>query len=195
MKEKQLPLILASSSSYRKQQLQSLGLSFSTNNPNINEVALVNELPAAFSVRLATEKAQKVKAEFPNACVIGSDQVCAFNGQVFGKPGIDANAIKQLQTFSGNRIEFFTALCVMTGSGQSQLHTDLTVVKFRDLTTEEIVRYIEKEQPLHCAGSFKVESLGLSLFESVESTDPSALMGLPLIKLCQFLRLIGFKVP
>ena len=127
--------------------------------------------------------------------MIGSDQVCTSNGKVYGKPGSAANAIKQLQFFSNKRVEFYTALCVLSPRGERLTHTDLTTVDFRQLTLQEIERYVQKEQPLNCAGSFKVESLGLSLFDSVNSKDPSALMGLPLIALCDFLRQVGYQLP
>ncbi len=190
-----VPVILASSSIYRQRQLQSLGLDFTAITPEVDESAQANESPEAMAARLAYAKAQTVKNMRPTACVIGSDQVCAFGGQIFGKPGTSARAVEQLQAFSNNSVMFFTALCVLTPTGQSYTHVDTTVVKFRALSQTEIQRYIEQEMPLNCAGSFKVESLGLSLFTSVESSDPSALLGLPLIKLCEFLRLSGFQIP
>lgn len=195
MKGELSPIILASSSIYRQQQLTSLGIKFTAQNPDIDETADTIEPPEQLAQRLAVAKAVKIKAKNQTACVIGSDQVCAFNGRVFGKPGSENKAREQLLTFSGSCIKFFTALCVIDQQGQQLIFTDITQVKFRSLSVEEIDRYIELEKPMDCAGSFKVESLGLSLFESVESTDPSALMGLPLIKLCEFLRLCGYKIP
>lgn len=190
-----IPLILASGSKYRKQQLETLGLTFLTYSPQIDETAHEMEMAADLTERLATEKAFKIKQQHPVSCVIGSDQVCVFNNQIFGKPGNKKQAIKQLQTFSNQIVQFYTALCVIGAEGQQFKYVDLTTVYFRQLTVEEIGRYIEKEQPLNCAGSFKVESLGLSLFKSVESSDPSALIGLPLIKLCEFLRYTGIELP
>ncbi len=188
-------IILASGSIYRKQQLLSLGIQFTVQSPGVDETAMVNEKPAQMARRLAHSKAMKVKTQNPTACVIGSDQVCAFGQQVYGKPGTVEQAIKQLETFSNNCVEFFTALCVLNDTGQPLVHVDVTQVKFRALSTQEIKRYIETEQPFDCAGSFKVESLGLSLFESVSTEDPSALMGLPLIKLCEYLRFSGYQIP
>ncbi len=188
-------LILASSSSYRKQQLMSLGVEFIVSRPDVDESALNDEMPELLTHRLARAKASKIKIENPDACVIGSDQVCAFDGRIYGKPGCDVNATKQLQIFSGNRIEFFTALCVISESGDIHEYVDTTVVHFRVLSDDEIVRYVQQDQPLNCAGGFKVESLGLSLFESIVSNDPSALVGLPLIKLCAFLRSCGYQIP
>ena len=192
---KHIPIILASSSIYRKKQLQSLRLAFTVSKPAIDESVKPNELPEHLTARLAIEKAEKIKADFPTAVVIGSDQVCTFKDQIYGKPGSEENAAKQLQAFSNNCIEFFTALCVLSNTSPPLVYVDKTTVKFRALTQSEIKRYIEVEQPLDCAGSFKVESLGLSLFESVTSNDPSALLGLPLIKLCEFLRTIGYELP
>ncbi len=190
-----LPIILASSSVYRKQQLDSLRVKFQVRKPDVDEATKTNEMPEQLASRLAIAKASKIKADNPMACVIGSDQVCTFNNEVFGKPGTYEKAKQQLQMFSDNCIEFFTSLCVIDSHGQQLTHTDVTVVEFRKLSLQEINRYIEIEQPFNCAGSFKVESLGLSLFKSVTSKDPSALMGLPLIKLCEFLRLCGYKTP
>lgn len=191
----QSSIILASGSVYRKQQLQSLGLAFTVCAADIDESAEPNEAPAELASRLAVAKAMKVKSSNPTACVIGSDQVCALGARVYGKPGTVARAREQLQAFSNNCIEFFTALCFVDVMGEQRVHVDKTQVTFRPLTTEEIERYIEIEQPLDCAGSFKVESLGLSLFDAVVSADPSALQGLPLIKLCEFLRLNGYHIP
>jgi len=188
-------LVLASGSQYRKQQLDALGLHFHVAPAGIDESQLENETASELVHRLAKEKATKVQSLFPDACVIGSDQVCTYAGEIYGKPGSIELAVKQLHKYSSNSVIFYTALTVLTPEGSCLRHTDQTVVKFRCLTDHEIRRYIEKEMPLNCAGSFKVESLGLSLFESVQSTDPSALMGLPLIKLCEYLRVIGFQIP
>ena len=188
-------LILASGSGYRKQQLNSLAIDFSVVVPDVDESPKDNESASVLAQRLALAKAIKVQSNHPMACVIGSDQVCTSNGKTYGKPGSAANAIKQLQFFSNKRVEFYTALCVLSPRGERLTHTDLTTVDFRQLTLQEIERYVQKEQPLNCAGSFKVESLGLSLFDSVNSKDPSALMGLPLIALCDFLRQVGYQLP
>ncbi len=188
-------LVLASGSEYRKIQLQQLRVDFQTHVPGIDESSHDNEPPGDLSLRLASSKAQKVKVIYPGAVVIGSDQVCAFKGQVFGKPGGEMQCREQLHIFSNNCIEFFTSLCVLDINGIESIHTDVTEVKFRELSSQEINRYIKLEQPFDCAGGFKVESLGLSLFESVSSKDPSALIGLPLIKLCEFLRQSGISIP
>jgi septum formation protein len=188
-------IILASGSPYRNQQLQSLGVPFIAISPEVDEAPLNDESPRALVARLSLAKARKIHAENNNSCVIGSDQVCSYAGKVYGKPGNANQASKQLHMFSNNSIEFLTALTVINPSGAVMSHTDRTVVQFRALTDVDISRYIETERPFDCAGSFKVESLGLSLFQSVESTDPSALMGLPLIKLCEFLRQAGHQIP
>ncbi len=188
-------LILASSSHYRKQQLKSLGLEFSTQSPDVNEARLNNEEPLDLVTRLAHEKALKVQSTHPNSCVIAGDQICTFEGHIYGKPGTFDRAVQQLQTFSNNCVEFFTALSVLSPGGGDQSYVDTTVVTFRVLSNEEIRRYVEIEQPLDCAGAFKVESLGLSLFKSVKSEDPSALIGMPLIKLGELLRKVGYQIP
>lgn len=187
--------MLASSSAYRKQQLEKLGLEFGVVVPAVDETPLYAERPVDLASRLAEEKCRVVYEQSSDCVVIGSDQVCAFEGRVFGKPGSFERATEQLQMFSGSCIEFFTSLCVMTPQNELYRHTDVTTVVFRKLTKKEIVAYLNKDQPFDCAGSFKVEALGLSLFDAVKSDDPSALMGLPLIKLCQFLRQAGLPLP
>lgn len=187
-------LILASSSAYRKHQLSQLGLDFTAVAPEIDESPLAHERPSDTAMRLAEQKCSSILSAVSAEVVIGSDQVCTLKGQQFGKPGTVSHAIKQLQLFSGNCIEFFTALCVMTSEGHVYKHNEPTLVQFRKLTHQEIENYIALDQPLDCAGSFKIESLGLSLFSSVESKDPSALLGLPLIKLCEFLRHSGIRI-
>ena len=131
---KHIPIILASSSVYRKKQLQSLRLAFTVSKPAIDESVKPNELPEHLTARLAIEKAEKIKADFPTAVVIGSDQVCTFKDQIYGKPGSEENAAKQLQAFSNNCIEFFTALCVLSNTSQPLVYVDKTTVKFRALT-------------------------------------------------------------
>ncbi len=195
MSDHKTPLLLASSSVYRAELLARLGLDFIQVDPNIDESQQAGEPVKSLVLRLAEQKARAVVIQNPASTVIGSDQVCTFANQLCGKPHTVANAIRQLQTFSNNSVEFFTALCVISADGQCYQDVDRTVVKFRTLNLKEIQRYIEKEQPLNCAGSFKVESLGLSLFKSVETKDPSALIGLPLIKLSAFLRQAGYQIP
>lgn len=189
------PIILASSSPYRKAQLQQLGVQFTTQSPDIDESKLEGESPRKLTLRLAKQKAQKILKQHPEATIIGSDQVCSLAGEIFGKPLTASKALAQLQLFSGQCVEFFTALYVTSQSSNQLRHIDVTQVYFRNLNTAEIKRYISRDQPLDCAGGFKVESLGLSLFSAVKSSDPSALMGLPLIKLAEFLRTSGHQVP
>lgn len=188
-------LILASSSRYRQAQLTSLGVDFSAMSPDIDESPQANESIHDLVQRLAVSKAQKIKWQVPDACVIGSDQLCTMGGVVFGKPHRREVAIQQLLAFADQQVEFLTALAVITPKGEVLSHTDTTRVQFRPLTLAEVSRYVDREQPFDCAGSFKVESLGSSLFQAVHSTDPSALMGLPLIKLCEFLRQSGYQIP
>ncbi len=188
-------LILASSSSYRRAQLSSLKLDFIAISPDLDESPQPNETVHDLVKRLAVSKAQIIKRQAPDACVIGADQLCTMDGEVFGKPHVRDQAIKQLLTFADQQVEFLTALAVITVTGEVLSYTDITRVQFRPLTRAEVCRYVDLEQPFDCAGSFKVESLGSSLFQAVHSTDPSALMGLPLIKLCEFLRHAGYQIP
>lgn len=190
-----MKIILASGSKYRHQQLNQLGITFEAFAADVDERRMQGESVEQLPMRLALQKAKVLFEKHPTACVIGADQVCALGDHIYGKPGSVDCARKQLQSFSSKQIEFFTALCVLNPEGEKLLHLDRTTVNFRALTDAEIIRYIDIEQPLACAGSFKVESMGLSLFRSVESKDPSALMGLPLIKLCDFLRQTGVKIP
>jgi septum formation protein len=189
-------LILASSSKYRKILLERLGLNFECLSPEIDESVQVGESPEDLVVRLAYEKAAAVARSHPHAIVIGSDQVAVFDGQVIGKSGNRKTALKQLSNFSGQSIQFVTAVTVLcTHSNFDEQYTDHTRVQFRLLTTEEIERYLEKEAPYDCAGSFKAESLGISLFEQIYSEDPTALIGLPLIRTSAMLRRAGLQLP
>lgn len=184
-----LPLILASSSPYRKDLLQRLQLPFETASPNINESRLINESPAAMVQRLALSKAKALAQRYSRHLIIGSDQVAVFNGQILGKPLTEENAVAQLQSFSGAQVEFYTGLSVYNSAEQSN-DTRLATfsVFFRELTEAEIRAYIKQEQPLQCAGSFKSEGLGVTLFERMQGDDPTSLIGLPLIELCHILR-------
>jgi septum formation protein len=198
MNNESLPveLILASSSKYRKSLLQRLGLPFACHSPEIDESALLSELPDDHVVRLAMQKAAVIGTKYPGAVVIGSDQLALFNGRIVGKPGTPEKAFAQLRSFSGQAVEFLTAIAVQClDSGFTEHHTDQTVVKFRRLEDVEIERYLKKENPLDCAGSFKAESLGITLFESIDSKDPTALVGLPLIKTAAMLRRAGLWLP
>jgi septum formation protein len=187
-------LILASTSRYRAELLSRLRLPFSSMAPQVDEVPLPGEAPDALARRLAAAKAQAVALLRPGSWVIGSDQVADLNGAALGKPGSHEAACAQLAAMSGQQVRFHTAICVSNGS--QHLHAcDLTRVQFRTLTSGEIARYVDAEQPLDCAGSFKCEGLGISLFEAIHNSDPSALIGLPLIALSGLLRQAGYTLP
>jgi septum formation protein len=189
-------LKLASDSPYRKALLQRLGLPFDCHPPGVNESALDGESPGALVERLAAAKASKVAWDFPHAVVIGSDQLAVFDGRPVGKPGGHRQAIGQLQSFSGQSVEFLTAVSVQSlARGFCETHTDRTLVTFRELELSEIERYLERERPYDCAGAFKAESLGISLFKAIGSEDPTGLIGLPLIATAAMLRRAGLAVP
>ena len=176
--------------------LRRLSIPFDCISPEIDETPLGNEAPADYVVRMAIEKASKVASNEPQAIVIGSDQTALFEGQVIGKPGDFKQAVAQLTAFSGQEVDFLTAVTVVNPQqGFAQSHTDTTRVSFRQLQREEIERYLHKEQPFDCAGSFKVESLGVTLFTAVRSTDPTAIIGLPLIETAAMLRQAGIMLP
>ena len=189
-----MPLVLASTSRYRRELLQRLGLSFDCARPEVDESPLNGEAPLALATRLAAAKSAEVAARHPGAWVIGSDQVADLNGQPLGKPGTVEAACAQLAAMSGQTVRFHTAIC-LSRAGESFTAIDLTEVGFRALEQDEIARYVATEQPLDCAGSFKCEGLGISLFEAIDNRDPTALVGLPLIALCRLLRKAGFAVP
>lgn len=189
-------IVLGSTSRYRAELLRRLVVSFEPSAPNTDEAALPNELPVDRALRLAIAKAEAVARKSPDALVIGSDQVAELAGLVLDKPGSTDRAKSQLAACSGREVHFHTALCLMdTRHGRQQTHVDHTRVRFRLLSPEEIERYVQREQPLDCAGSFKCEGLGISLFESIDSHDPTALVGLPLIALAQMLREAGLPLP
>ena len=188
-------LILGSSSPYRRELLQRLRLTFETCAPDIDENALPGEAPAATAARLALAKAQAVARRYPEALVIGSDQVAELQGQAIGKPGDHERARAQLRLMSGRSVMFHTALavvCAETGFVAQDLAP--VRVRFRTLSEREIESYLLAEQPYDCAGSAKVEGLGSVLLESVESDDPSALIGLPLIRTAALLRRAGLSL-
>jgi len=173
-----------------------LQLPFDTAAPDIDESALPNELPAVTALRLARAKAQTIAQQFPHALIIGSDQVAACGAQRFGKPGTRQNARQQLRLMSGNEIIFHTGLCVLNSvTGYFQTQCIPTYVGFRDLTEAEIEAYLDKEDALNCAGSAKSEGLGVSLLRYQRGDDPTALIGLPLITLCEMLRSAGVRLP
>lgn len=187
-------LLLASTSPYRRELLQRLRLPFECARPHVDEQPCPGETPAALAVRLAAGKAAEVASRHPAAWVIGSDQVADLHGQPLGKPGTAAAAQAQLAAMSGQAVHFHTAVCLLRGDDRFDA-VDLTTVRFRPLSLAEIARYVQAEQPLDCAGSFKCEGLGIALFDAIETQDPSALVGLPLIALCGLLRRAGFAVP
>ena len=189
-------LILASSSKYRKELLKRLGIPFDCQTPHIDETPLPDESPAALANRLAVQKAEAISMKNPHAVVIGSDQVAVCNQQIIGKPGSHEAAFDQLSGFSGQSVEFLTAVSVQSHHLQlKEKHTDCTRVLFRTLQPDEIRRYLQKEKPFDCAGAFKAEALGIVLFESIISEDPTALVGLPLIRTAAMLRKAGLKLP
>ncbi|WP_078085862.1 Maf family protein [Microbulbifer mangrovi] len=185
-------LILASSSPYRRTLLEKLQLPFDTASPHINEEALPGETAPALASRLAREKANALRKQFPDAVIIGSDQVAECNGRQLGKPGTAQNAVEQLQLCSGQPVTFHTGLCVLdSNSGNHTTTCETFTVYFRNLERREIERYVTLEKPLDCAGSFKVEGLGIALFEKMEGNDINTLIGLPLIRLIKLLRQYG----
>jgi septum formation protein len=189
---KPLALILGSTSRYRRELLSRLKLPFEVAAPNVDETPRVGEVPAVLAQRLAMEKALEVASRFPNAVVIGSDQVADLQGEPLGKPGNHERAVAQLKRMSGQRVVFQTAVAVVRGDvGFSASALVPVTVKFRTLGDAEIERYLQIEQPYDCAGSAKSEALGIALLDAIESSDPTALVGLPLIQTCALLRLAG----
>jgi septum formation protein len=187
---------LASTSRYRKELLARLGVTFTSLAPGVDETALPGESPVALVARLARAKAAAVSARQPTAWVIGSDQVAVLDSRTsLGKPGNAARCREQLTDCSGRSVEFLTAVALMRQDNALIEFTDTTRVIFRVLDQSTIERYVAKEQPFDCAGGFKSEGLGISLCESIDSADPSALIGLPLIRLGAALRSAGFEVP
>ena len=187
-----MQLILASSSRYRHALLSRLGLAFETHAPDVDEAQRAGETPLQLCRRLSQTKAAAVARMFPDAVVIGSDQVAELAGQIIGKPMSHDQARAQLSKASGRSMSFHTGLCVMhQASGRLQVHVEPTLVRFRLLTQTMIAHYVEREPALDCAGGFKCEGLGISLFEAVGSDDPTALIGLPLIALRRMLASFG----
>ena len=184
-------LILASSSSYRKSLLQRLNIEFSCSSPDVDESALAGEPATALAERLALVKAQTVASQFPNTVVVGADQVAELNGTILGKPGNHQQAVKQLTAQAGKRMLFHSGLAIVRiqADGEMQQHSliNTTEVTFRPLSQKQIEQYLLTEQPYDCAGSFKAEGLGISLFTAINSNDPTSLIGLPLIDLCSAL--------
>lgn len=191
-----MKIVLASTSPYRKQLLERLSLSFETARPETDESPQPGERPDALANRLALEKARAVANHHENALIIGSDQVAYIGDRIFGKPGTVENAQAQLREMSGKEIIFHTAVALInTDSNQVQCEGVETRVRFRNLTDDEIGRYITAEMPLDCAGSAKSEGLGISLLDALTGDDPTALIGLPLIALSRMLRNEGVQLP
>lgn len=189
-------LVLASTSAYRRELLARLGLPFETAAPDCDETPLAAELPQETAERLAVAKARAVADRYPQALIIGSDQVAYLGSQRFGKPGTRENALAQLRTMSGHTVTFHTGLCLLNAAtGRTHLRGIPTEVRFRELSDGEISRYLDREDALNCAGSAKSEGLGISLMEHMRGDDPNALIGLPLIALCDMLRAEGLQVP
>lgn len=191
-----LRLVLASTSPYRRQLLERFGQRFTVAAPDVDESALPGETPIDLVNRLARAKAEVVARRNPRSIVIGSDQVAVFGREIIGKPGNPERCIEQLKAVSGQRLAFHTAVHVIqSDSGSNESHLDITTVHFRKLSAEEIARYVARERPVNCAGGFKAEGLGITLFERIESQDPTALIGLPLIWLSGALRKAGLALP
>ena len=186
-------LILASGSRYRKDLLARLRIPFEVRGPDVDETPLTGETPLAMATRLARVKAAAVAVLVPDAWVLGADQVAVCRDRIIGKPGESARAIEQLINASGQTVHFFTAVCLSRRrDGQCEQHVDETRVRIRVLSPAEISRYVELDRPFDCAGSFRAEGLGITLLERIDSTDPTALIGLPLIWLSGALRRAGF---
>ncbi len=196
MSTQQRTLVLASTSPFRKALLQRLGVAFETLSPEVDETALENESPQAMVKRLAEAKARAGETDYPKALIIGSDQVAVCEDDILGKPGNHENARRQLARLAGHRVSFLTGVCLFD-SASGSVNIDLVPyhVTFRRLTDQQIDRYLRTEQPYNCAGSFKSEGLGISLFQSMQGEDPTALIGLPLIRLVGWLNEAGIAIP
>ncbi len=189
------PIILASNSPYRRELLNKLRLSYRTQSPQIDESPYMNELAPALANRLAQAKAQKVALDHPEALIIGSDQTAQLNARILGKPNNHENALIQLRECQGQTVTFYTAITLInTKTSSMQSHTDAFRVTFRTLSDRQLEFYLQAEQPYDCAGSFKCEGLGITLFEKLEGRDPNSLIGLPLIALTKLLLNEGIDV-
>jgi septum formation protein len=191
----QRPLVLGSSSPYRRELLSRLKLEFSVESPDVDETPRSNELPRELALRLALAKAREVARRHPSAVVIGSDQVADLHGEPLGKPGNHERSFDQLRRMRGRSVVFHTAVAVVCAeSGFEQVELAPVRVKFRELSDAEIESYLRAEQPYDCAGSARSEGLGIALLESIDSDDPTSLVGLPLIRTCRMLSAAGVKV-
>jgi septum formation protein len=188
-------IVLASTSPFRRELLSRLGLPFEIADPAVDEASMSGETPEATALRLSEEKARAVASRFPDALIIGSDQVACLDGQIFGKPGNHEKAVRQLQTMRGRSVNFFTGLCLFnTRTGVAHVRGVPTLVSFRDLSDAEIENYLRKEQPYNCAGSAKSEGLGIAVIARMEGEDPNALIGLPLIALCDLFKIENINI-
>jgi septum formation protein len=188
-------LILASTSRYRAELLERLGIHFSAAAPEVDETRQPDETAHALVERLSLAKARAVAVSSADALVIGSDQVAISGDEILGKPGTVERAVAQLQRLSGQKVQFLTGLALLnTRTGSEHVRLVSTPVTFRQLQQHQIENYVHREMPLDCAGAFKSEGLGIALFEQIGGTDPTALIGLPLIELCTLLQLEGFDV-
>ena len=189
-------LILASSSRYRRDLLARLGIPFESASPDIDESPLAGEAPAATALRLAHDKSIALAPRFPDALIVGSDQVAEVGSRALGKPLTYENAVRQLQACAGRTVAFHTGLCLLDApTGACQTAVAVNRVRFRNLATDEIERYLKREQPYDCTGSAKADAYGIVLIESFEGEDPNALIGLPLILLVHMLRRVGIVLP
>lgn len=189
-------LVLGSTSPFRHALLEKLGLSFISDRPDIDETPATGETPADLVARLAEAKARAVGKHHRGALVIGSDQAACIDGQILGKPGTHDRALQQLRQASGKAVVFFTGLCLFnSGTGSAQVVVEPFTVHFRTLSDDQIRRYLARERPYHCAGSFKSEGYGITLFRALEGRDPNSLVGLPLITLVEMLGKEGISLP
>lgn len=189
-------LILASTSRYRRELLARLGLPFEVASPQTDESRLPGESPQGMALRLSEAKARAVAGTHPDALIIGSDQVATVDGLIYGKPGSHERAVEQLRALSGKTVDFHTGLCLYNArTGSAEACGVSTLVTFRDLTNEEIERYLRREPAYDCAGSARSEGLGIALLSRIAGDDPNALIGLPLIALCILLRKQGVTLP
>lgn len=189
------PLILASTSPFRRHLLARLAIPFETANPHTDESALSDETPEETALRLSQAKARSLVKQFPDALIIGSDQVAFIGANIFGKPGNHENAVQQLQAMRGKCVCFYTGLCLLNArTGTAHVRGVPTMVTFRNLSDAQIDNYLRKEQPYNCAGSARSEALGIALLEKIEGHDPNALIGLPLIALCDLLEKENFRL-
>ena len=188
-------IVFASTSPFRRQLLARLEIPFEVADPKADESRLPGEPPEKTALRLSELKARAVAADFPDSLIIGSDQVAFLDGEIFGKPGTHENAVRQLRKMRGRTVNFFTGLCLLNSrSGRAHVRGIPTLVTFRNLTDQQIENYLLKEKPYNCAGSAKSEGLGIAVISAMNGDDPNALVGLPLIALCDLFESEGFNV-